>query len=296
MVHYGDFDITRQSIVALAASEDVNVELTLVVNDGQEVPVWLRSLLEESFAEKTRTLKMGSGVTGYSGALNAATRRVRSGLDPQYFFFMNHDVIVERGTLACLCEELDRNARALAVGPVLLFPGAEQNVWNAGSVIHWPACRPGSLHYRESLTAVPERPYAVDYLCGAAMLMKKDHVDEIGGWSEDYFLYFEDADMGERIRRVGRTSVVVPTARAVHHVGSASGAEPDRTAYYRVRNRILFSRRWAPPGVGPRLRRAHFIFKNLLKRGPKARGALAGLFGTGGPGERGPSVSNYTRQ
>ena len=74
--------------------------------------------------------------------------------------------------------------------------------------------------------------------CGAAALYHRDAFLKFGGFDEDYFTYFEDVDLGFRIRLGGGKCLYVPEA-VVHHVGSAStGKRSDFSVYYGYRNLI----------------------------------------------------------
>jgi GT2 family glycosyltransferase len=87
----------------------------------------------------------------------------------------------------------------------------------------------------------------VDYPSGAASLLRREALEEVGGFDEECFLYYEDVDWGLRARRAGWRTVFVPTA-VVHHAGSAgTAADPARRRYYNVRNRLRFAGLWCPP-------------------------------------------------
>jgi GT2 family glycosyltransferase len=74
--------------------------------------------------------------------------------------------------------------------------------------------------------------------CAAAALIRRDEFLKLGGFDEDYFSYFEDVDLGFRIRLQGGRCLYVPEA-IVHHVGSAStGKRSDFSVYYGYRNMI----------------------------------------------------------
>ena len=74
--------------------------------------------------------------------------------------------------------------------------------------------------------------------CGAAALYLRDDFLQVGGFDEDYFSYFEDVDLGFRLRLAGKKCLYVPDA-VVHHVGSAStGKRSDFSVYYGYRNMI----------------------------------------------------------
>jgi N-acetylglucosaminyl-diphospho-decaprenol L-rhamnosyltransferase len=74
--------------------------------------------------------------------------------------------------------------------------------------------------------------------CGAAMLIRRDLWDRLGGFDEDFFCYCEDADLGFRARLLGERCLFVPEA-IVSHVGSASlGVRSDFALYHGYRNRL----------------------------------------------------------
>lgn len=74
--------------------------------------------------------------------------------------------------------------------------------------------------------------------CPTAALYLREDFLQAGGFDEDYFSYFEDVDLGFRLRLAGKKCLYVPEA-VVHHVGSAStGKRSDFSVYYGYRNMI----------------------------------------------------------
>jgi len=79
----------------------------------------------------------------------------------------------------------------------------------------------------------------VDYLSGAAMLVKKEIIDTVGLIDSNYFLYFEETDLCARIIRAGYDLMYVPTAKAWHVVSPSSSS--DKKIYFMERNRFRFA-------------------------------------------------------
>lgn len=79
----------------------------------------------------------------------------------------------------------------------------------------------------------------VDYLSGAAMLVKKSVIDKIGEIDPEYFLYFDETDWCARMIRAGYNLIYVPKAIAWHKV---SGTVNDSLTklYYMERSRVRF--------------------------------------------------------
>ena len=88
--------------------------------------------------------------------------------------------------------------------------------------------------------AVPSHMGIVEVFspCGAAMLIRRDLWEQLGGFDESFFCYCEDADLGFRARLLGERCLFVPQA-IVRHIGSASlGVRSDFALYHGYRNRL----------------------------------------------------------
>ncbi len=70
--------------------------------------------------------------------------------------------------------------------------------------------------------ATDHGPIAVDWIAGMFMLFRADIYRTVGGFDEDYFLYYEDVDLCRRLRRSGMKVVYNPLAEVVHDARRAS--------------------------------------------------------------------------
>ena len=61
-----------------------------------------------------------------------------------------------------------------------------------------------------------------DFLVGCCLFMKRDFFMELGGFDKDFFMYFEDNDLCDRIIKNGKTVVEVPSAKVIHLENSSS--------------------------------------------------------------------------
>src|SRR5690606_3066593 len=71
-----------------------------------------------------------------------------------------------------------------------------------------------------------QRPLPVDWVIGAAMLMRRSAFDELRGWDERFFLYMEDADYCRRCARAGWEVWLIPSIQVVHGYARES-SDPD---------------------------------------------------------------------
>lgn len=110
--------------------------------------------------------------------------------------------------------------------------------------------RTGRMRTAAERRADPAPPWALPWVSGACVAVTAELWERTGGFSDDYFLYWEDVDLSARVAAAGGAVQVVPDAVAVHDEGAT---HPDRTSgraksatyyYFNVRNRMVFARRW----------------------------------------------------
>jgi GT2 family glycosyltransferase len=77
--------------------------------------------------------------------------------------------------------------------------------------------------------------------CAAAALYRRDALESVGGFDEDFFCYFEDVDLGFRLRLAGHRCLLVPDAVA-YHVGSATtGGQQNNFAVYHGHRNLVWT-------------------------------------------------------
>lgn len=108
------------------------------------------------------------------------------------------------------------------------------------------------------------RPGEIFAPCAAAALYRREDVLAVGGFDEEFFCYFEDVDLGFRLRLAGKRCFYLPDA-IVRHVGSATtGRRSDFAVYHGYRNLIWCWWKNMPGAVLWRHLPAHLLFNLLL--------------------------------
>lgn len=161
---------------------------------------------------------------GYGAAVNAAVATLDA--DVRAILISNPDVRVLPGAVAALRDALDAHARVGAAGPKVLnedgtvypsarsIPSLRTGIGHALFSRMWPE-NPWTRAYRqESSSSDDSRD--VGWLSGSCLLVRRAAFDEVGGFDESYFMYFEDVDLGYRLGKQGWVSRYAPTASVVH--------------------------------------------------------------------------------
>jgi len=84
----------------------------------------------------------------------------------------------------------------------------------------------------------------VDWVSGAAMAMSRATFEELGGFDEIFFMYFEDVDLCRRAAELGIPTLYFPEARVEHQIGGSSREVPVRALTYRHRSMWGYYRRY----------------------------------------------------
>ena len=84
-----------------------------------------------------------------------------------------------------------------------------------------------------------EQPYEVFFACGCGMMIRRDVFLKTGGFDSDYFMLYEDVDLGWRLRLLGYSIFFVPEARVMHHAHASLAKESYATkAVFYERNSL----------------------------------------------------------
>jgi len=105
---------------------------------------------------------------------------------------------------------------------------------------------PGVFPGHHLSPAETDQSRVVDQVIGAAFLVRRDLFEQLGGFDERYFLYFEEVDFALRAHQLGAESYFLKDARVFHAEGRSSSNRPDLRLYHSLRSRLLFANRHWP--------------------------------------------------
>ncbi|MCX5867825.1 MAG: glycosyltransferase family 2 protein [Proteobacteria bacterium] len=188
---------------------------------------------------------------GFAGGCNLG---IKTSIErkPDYFFFLNNDALVESDTLSLLVKTGQNNPHIGMLGPLIFTSLPGFIIESLGMKCNWKTGRfYHRLHGKPQTQIRPDlrsrTSIEVDALSGCALLVKRKVMEKIGGFDEDYFFYFEDADLCRRAQKAGFQTVLVPAA-TVEHKGSSTitDLDPALRIYYGVRNQLLLFNRNEP--------------------------------------------------
>jgi N-acetylglucosaminyl-diphospho-decaprenol L-rhamnosyltransferase len=184
---------------------------------------------------------------GYGAALNAGMR-VASG---QYLLVMNGDAWPQPGAIESLLQFAQAEPGAGVIGPRLLNPdGTLQpsvrgfpTLWRLATeyfFLRWfgPRTRLLNAFYGSSFDHRSTRE--AEFLVGAVLLVRRDVVDQLGGFDMDFFMFNEEVDFCYRARQAGWRVMFFPGAEFVHVGGASTRLEWPRMYREQLRSHLRF--------------------------------------------------------
>ncbi len=162
-----------------------------------------------------------------------------------YILLLNNDTTVDKRFLDEMIKWADMDKKVGVLGPKIYFYHEPNKINSVGAKINLWTSRSSSIGYNQIDRGQFEDIKIVDYVSGAAILVKREVIEKIGLLDKRYFCYYEETDWCFRAKKIGYSVIVVPKAKIWHKIGSTSRKIEGFTLYYMTRNLFLFMKKHA---------------------------------------------------
>ena len=234
LVNYHSAELLSGAVASILAQGLPTPPEVIVVDNSESETEFahLHALLDTRV-----TLIRNPANTGFAAACNTAFRQSRG----DGILLLNPDARLQPGALSALARGLDTNPRAGAVGPLTFwdeagrfmlppstFPSLANHLRRAIAHLHPRLRLRHSIAFRRRALALwtARNPVRVEALSGGHVLLRRSALEQAGGlFDEDFFMYWEDSDLMQRLQRAGYQLYVLPDAHAVHHYDHHPGKD-----------------------------------------------------------------------
>ncbi|MCG9879575.1 MAG: glycosyltransferase family 2 protein [Bacteroidia bacterium] len=233
-VNYNGLVFTRDFLNSLRAISYPNIEVFVVDNASTESITPLKTEFPEViFIESKENL-------GFAGGNNLAIQQAKG----SYYFLLNNDTEVEPGFLEPLVGLMESNKKIGLCSSKLVYYAEPSLLQFAGSKgINPYSGRGFAIGHKEKDSEAFSRSYKTELAHGAAMLISRAVVEKIGLMAELFFLYYEETDFCERVKRAGFEIWYCGASKVYHKESMSVGKDSPMKIYYLTRNRVIFTRR-----------------------------------------------------
>ena len=244
-VNYNGLDVTCEMIESVRKNSYSNFEIIVVDNASKESP---KAYLNKHYPE-VKVIESKENL-GFSGGNNLGIEICKG----DYIFLLNNDAELTNEAMESMLTLFEQVSNLGVVSPKICFYKGESDK-NSDSAsfdllqyvgttpVHNLTARNETIGYLENDKNQYQNPKPTAYAHGAAMVLKREVIEEVGMMPEEFFLYYEELDWCEQIRRAGYEIYVQPTAKIYPKESISVGKFSTLKTYYINRNRILFMRR-----------------------------------------------------
>lgn len=224
-----------------------NVPYQFIVIDNDE-----KSIIKEKLISLFPTVMYVTNPknTGF-GAGNNIGAKIAKG---KYLFFLNPDTLLHPNSIDALFNYLDKNSQSIAVSPILLdknenpYPlqGAKILTPYNGVVVLsflnkiFPHNSISNYYWLKNSNKNSVRE--VEVLPGTAFMIRKNIFDDIGGFDEKFFLYFEEFDLCKRLYDKQYKMYSIPESQVTHFWGKSTEERNDIKLIFIQSRKYYFSK------------------------------------------------------
>jgi len=240
-VHFNQPHVTEEFLHSVRTVNAYPTVEVIVVDNGSTVdwtPDWRSRFPEVTFIRSEQNL-------GFAGGNNLGLTVAQGG----YFLLINNDTEFTSGALEKLVAVLDNNPEIGMVSPRLHYFEDRNLIQYAGyTAMNYATGRNYCVgQFERDRGQYDGKHGPTAYVHGAAMLVRKEALVKVGPMDPYYFLYYEELDWCERIKKVGYLAYVELDAVIYHKESVSVGKRSALKEYFMTRNRILFLRKHASP-------------------------------------------------
>lgn len=215
------------------------------------------------------TLVVNDQNLGFGGGCNAALRHAVAA-DYTYCWLLNNDAEPVPGCLAALVATAEDTPNVGAVGSRLFDPTAPDDA-HYGSWMSPVTLTSYPLHAPDEIA---RHRYA--WLTAASVLLSTAALRTVGLFDEDYFMYWEDADLNARLRASGYALAGAAGAGVAHVAGTSSAAMATRRYVWHLQSQRRWLRKHHAWRIGMSAwLRARYLLKAMIDRDLGRLSALA---------------------
>lgn len=242
-VNYNGLGDTIELITSLKKTiKSITYEIIVIDNASRKDEI---SPLKELFYDIDNIYFIKSYTNlGFAGGNNLGIDVAKG----KYLFFINNDTYILEDNISFLINRLESSEKIGGVSPKILFHDPFNTIQFAGFTPFTKyTIRNNIIGYGETDNIKFNSSSITPYVHGAAMMFKKEVIEKVGKMPEIFFLYYEEMDWCEIIKRAGYELWYEPKFVVYHKESRSTGKDSSKKTYYHTRNRLLFTWRNLEP-------------------------------------------------
>jgi len=222
IVNYNTKNLAKKCLNSIFANcSDSDFEIIVIDNDSRDGSV---EMLNNEFGAKIKLIINKNNI-GFGPANNQGARIAQG----KYLFFLNSDTLIKENILTPLNSYLKNHEQVAIASPKLLLDNGDEQEYAYGK---FPTLFRGIAEKFKKFKIDKKAILEVDWVSGAALIVRKDVFQKVKSFDEKFFMYFEDIDLCKCIKNLNYKIVVFPQVAIIHLGGKSISKFKKRKEYY----------------------------------------------------------------
>lgn len=243
IVNYNVYDDVKNALDSISKIlKDVTFELILIDNNSAD-----KSIHEAANEySKVNYIQLDENL-GFGRANNIGVQNAKG----KFILFLNPDTLLVENFITPIIRFIDSNQDAAACAPMLVYENGKyqsSSGFSMGFLYEFLEATLLIELYRKYVKSKYEalkytnRPVKAGWVSGACFIIKKSVFDEVGGFTEDYFLNYEDIDLCRKLEDNGYSNFYFPQYKSIHLDHKSFNKNYSLLVYCRYKSRLIYAK------------------------------------------------------
>ena len=204
----------EDTTLCLESLKNSDTPVLAVVVDNASTETGIEDLCDRT--PQTILLKNEDNL-GFGRGNNVGLKWALDHTNSEYFLIFNNDARLETNTIREMEYHLDKHPEIGGAIPQIVFTDEPDKVWYARGEVDW---KRGGGRVRNFRSQIDQDciPGKVNFATGCAMMLRRQALEQVGGFDPRYFMYEEDVDLSLRLTKSGFWIEYIPSIIISHRV------------------------------------------------------------------------------
>ncbi len=263
--------------------KNINIEVILVDNNSTDKSIY--DAVKDYY--KINLIALDENV-GFGRANNKGVENANG----NYILFLNPDTILIQDFITPIIDFIEKNSTIGACAPMLVYPDSSYQTstgFRMGLFYEFLEAFMLIGIYRKIMQSLylkkmhDIKPVNAGWVSGACLIIKKSVFEKVGGFTEDYFLNYEDIDLCRKLELAGFSNYYFPYLKCIHSDHKSFDKNFSLLVYSRYKSRLVYAKHHYNYVIASLVRLIHIagilsrlLFVNLLYSGYERKSSWYG--------------------
>lgn len=258
LVNYGGKTDTEECVKSIKLN-DSEYKIIIVDNGSVDGKVVYNDVIDRQCCE---IIYLDDNI-GFAAGNNVGIEHAKK-YNPEYVMLLNNDTVICEDCLSLLVEKAKEYNDQAVLTTKIVYHDDNDYIWYGGCEFNEDLGEYKIRGLRDKDRDDYNKELYVDYVTGCVMFIPINILEIVGKMSEEYFLYYEDADYCQRIKTCGYRMAYIPSITIYHKESRSTKRGSNLYHYYVLRNYLIYIRKYSNQKLRYILKKLYYSLKDAL--------------------------------